>query len=275
MAETKKFNIPASDVVNQVLLKLNYQTLVKENKALPNINDTGFRIFSQNDEDGILLFIFSILGTTNKQCVEIGCGNGLENNTTNLILNHSWHGLLVDGNLDNIDIAKQFFSGHPDSRTFPPYLNCSMVTPDNINDLIKSHELDKDIDLFSIDIDSIDYYVLDALKVIEPRVIIVETPTICGPDKAKVVPNDPKYNLMQNANFYGASLAAYNKLLTTKGYRLIGVSRYGTNAFFIKEELAIEHLPTKKVEECFFHPRAKKNIINRWELSKNEPWVDV
>jgi hypothetical protein len=63
--------------------------LVKNNEQLPDLNDTGFRIFSQNDEDGILLFIFSVIGTTNKQCVEIRCGNGLENNTSNLIINHS------------------------------------------------------------------------------------------------------------------------------------------------------------------------------------------
>jgi len=77
MSQTKTFQMPASEAVGQIALKLKYQTLTKENKPLPEINDTGFRIFSQNDEDGILLFIFSVIGTTNKQCVEIGCGNGL------------------------------------------------------------------------------------------------------------------------------------------------------------------------------------------------------
>jgi len=133
----------------------------------------------------------------------------------------------------------------------------------------------KTIDLFSIDVDSIDYYILNALNALDPRVLIVETPTICGPDKAKVVSNDPANNLQNNPNFYGASLAAYNKLLTNKGYRLIGVSRYGTNAFFIKNKLGLDYLPTKKVEEYFFHPRAQENIARRWELSKHEPWIDV
>jgi hypothetical protein len=150
-----------------------------------------------------------------------------------------------------------------------------MVTPENINDLIKPYNLNQTVDLFSIDVDSVDYYILDALKVLDPRVIIVETPTICGPDKAKVVPNNPDNNLANNPNFYGASLSAYNKLLVNRGYRLIGVSRYGTNAFFIKSELGLNYLPSKNIEECYFHPRAQENIVRRWELSKNNPWIDV
>ena len=41
----------------------------------------GRRIFSQNDEDGILEEVFDYLGTTNKIYVEFGAADGLECNT--------------------------------------------------------------------------------------------------------------------------------------------------------------------------------------------------
>ena len=43
------------------------------------------KIHSQNGEDGIIEFIFSKIGTTNKFSVEFGVGNGFESNTTYLL----------------------------------------------------------------------------------------------------------------------------------------------------------------------------------------------
>jgi hypothetical protein len=56
--------------------------------------ESGFRVFSQNDEDGILLRLFSHIGHTNRYVIEIGsnCSGsdvGIpENLSTNLIVNH-------------------------------------------------------------------------------------------------------------------------------------------------------------------------------------------
>jgi hypothetical protein len=52
---------------SQILLKLKYQELLKKGvKELPSFDDVGFRKYSQFEEDGILLYIFSVLGVTNK-----------------------------------------------------------------------------------------------------------------------------------------------------------------------------------------------------------------
>ena len=47
-------------------------------------------------EDGIIEFLTSNLIKNNKFFVEIGSGNGLENNSTNLVLNN-WEGIVLDG----------------------------------------------------------------------------------------------------------------------------------------------------------------------------------
>ncbi len=48
-------------------------------------------MFSQSGEDGILGEIFRRIGTTERRFVEIGVGNGLENNTAYLLA-QGWHG---------------------------------------------------------------------------------------------------------------------------------------------------------------------------------------
>ena len=81
--------------------------------ALPRLEEVGFRQYSQNDEDGILLFVFALIGTTNKKCLEICAADGTECNTANLIINHGWWGTLFDGGKDNVDRGPAFYASHP------------------------------------------------------------------------------------------------------------------------------------------------------------------
>ena len=80
--------IGAVDKGMQILLKLKYRELLSLGTDLPSFDDVQFRSFSQNGEDGILLYIFSLIGTTNNQSIEICAGNGIECNTANLVINH-------------------------------------------------------------------------------------------------------------------------------------------------------------------------------------------
>src|SRR5260221_11886030 len=73
--------------VTQIQLMLSYRRIAEENRPLPRFGEVGFQAYSQTDEDGILLFLFSLIGIGRKLCVEICAGDGIECNTTNLILN--------------------------------------------------------------------------------------------------------------------------------------------------------------------------------------------
>ena len=59
---------PGPDAAAQLQLRLAYRRLVEEGRPLPAVADVGFQAYSQTDEDGILWFLFSVLGTTNKLC---------------------------------------------------------------------------------------------------------------------------------------------------------------------------------------------------------------
>ncbi len=75
----------------------------------PRFCEWEFGCSSQNTEDGILLYICAIIGSTNKKSVEIAGGIGSENNSVNLALNHGWKTLMVDGDHNNYVLATKFF----------------------------------------------------------------------------------------------------------------------------------------------------------------------
>jgi hypothetical protein len=111
------------------------------------------------------------------------------------------------------------------------------VSPTNVNDILREHGLTGEIDLLSLDIDSYDYWVLEAITVVSPRVLIVEYNARLGPDLALTIPKDGRLEDVPKP-LRGASLAALEKLARRKGYRLIVCDPTGTNAFFVRDDVA-------------------------------------
>ena len=241
--------------------------------------DIGFKQYSQHNEDGILLYIFALIGQTNKVCVEICCGDGQENNTANLLINHGWSGLLIDGNKKNITSATTFFNTNNKTMFWPPKCICKWITKENINKIISDHEIQGNIDLLSIDIDGNDYWIWKEINIIRPRVIVIEFNHILGPKKSVSIPYEPQFiaeETKYGTDYAGASLAAMNKLGKEKGYKLIGVNSICTNAFFIDEKISHPWLDeVKNLESLFSHPRATFGMSRRFKNIRNKKWEDV
>jgi hypothetical protein len=79
--------------------------------------------------------------------------------------------LLIEGN--DLSESKAFFSNHKASQIFPPVIFQHWVTRENINELIRNQGFEGEIDLFSLDVDGVDYWLWENLTVINPRVVIV------------------------------------------------------------------------------------------------------
>src|SRR5262245_61707127 len=63
------------DKSSQIVLSQFYRRLLAcQPRDLPRFDEIGFRQYSQNDEDGILLYLFALVGTSNKRCLEICAG---------------------------------------------------------------------------------------------------------------------------------------------------------------------------------------------------------
>lgn len=269
------------DSATQIGLSLFYKELARSGAKLPSFREVGFKAYSQADEDGILLYIFSLIGTTNKKCVEVAAGDGTECNTANLIINHRWSGLLFDNNPDLVYRGQRFFRKHPATYPYPPKFVCAWITRENVNSLIRENGFEGEIDLLSLDVDGVDYWLWDAINVISPRVVVVEYQDILGPERACTVPYKDdffarNYPAPQGMlDYAGASLPAFVKLGKVKGYRLVGCNAYGYNAFFIKNGVGEEILCEGAVADCFNHPRAIRRMNERFQAVKDLPWVDV
>jgi hypothetical protein len=194
-------------------------------------------------------------------------GIGRECNSANLIVNHGWHGLLFDGDDRNIAIGEQFYSTHPDTFSLPPSMIKAWITADNVNQLIEENGSSGEIDLFSLDVDGVDYWVWDALDVISPRVVVLEIQAAWMCQRSVTVPYDPGFVASwifvdeasgAKAQYGGASLPAFIKLARKKGYRLVGSNRTGFNVFFMRNDVGVEHFPEIDPESCF------SNAVANW-----------
>lgn len=261
--------------LSQTHLFVQYQGLRAAGLPLPRFQDTGYRIYSQTDEDGLLLFIFSQIGFSNKLCLDIAFGVPGCSNTTNLIVNWGFHGVLIEGDSESIERSRHYFKAHPDTYIFPPKLVNAWVTAENINDLVRQNGLEGEIDLFSLDVDGIDYWLWKSLDVVKPRVVVVEFQDIWG-ERSVTVPYRQDFDRFKiHEDYFGASLPAFVKLAAEKGYRLIGANRYGYNAFFLRNDLGSGIFPEVGVQDCFYQPKFQAGVKERLPAVRELPWLEI
>ena len=83
------------------------------------------------------------------------------------------------------------------------------------------------------------YWVLEAIDVISPRIIICEYNSHFGSRAKVTTPYDPSF-AREAAHFskiyYGASIAALHALALRKGYSLVASNSAGNNVFFVRND---------------------------------------
>ncbi len=208
--------------------------------ALRNLDETNpssweFSGFSQNGEDGIIDFLSSKIKKPNYYFTEIGASDGLENNCSFLAIVRKNQGLMIDGNRNSTDICKHYICKNN--------IGCDVlnlfVCKTNISHIVQKM-IYKNADVFSIDIDGIDYYILkEILKQIRPKIIIVEYNSAYGPNKSITVKYKENFNLItahKTQLYYGVSISAWKKLMNLNDYHFVTVDKNGVNAIFIDKK---------------------------------------
>lgn len=269
--------------IEQTQLMMTWKSMQALGLPLPSLDEVHFRAHSQNGEDGVLLYLFSLIGTTNKKVLEVCAGDGKTCNSANLIINHGWEGFLFDGEEQNVNSGVEFYQSCSDTSFWPPKIQHAWITRDNINELVSSLNLSGEIDLLSLDIDGNDYWIFEALDVVQPRVVIAEYQQAWGPDVAVTQRYEEDYSKQHHQAevsgpvFEGASLAALVKLADAKGLRLVGHERKCFNAVFMRKGLAEDIFPTVDPATCFDHVMARYNVA--WMPERVDPedpfWVYV
>lgn len=242
--------------------------------SLPDFTTTGFKVFSQFEEDGKLLYIFSLLGMGNKRFVDLGSHDCVNSNCANLVVHFNWHGLFVDGDPRLLAIGQQFYKKTPNAWSYKPQFLNAFLTKDNVNHLLEQQGFEGEIEFLSIDIDGNDYWIWDALTVIQPKVVLIECQVSFGLRNA-VVPYQADFvNDVSANNYYGASGVALQKLGKKKGYRLVGANEYGNNLFFVKNGLAENELPEISIESTLQHPFATSKF-GQFEALQHKAFLEA
>ena len=204
----------------------------KFSENLDDINQHEYKLTSQNNEDGIIEYIFTKI-PSNNYFVEIGF-DLFEFNSLNLI-QKGWKGELIECNSDEClvlkALLKRFFS-----NSSIKVLN-EKIIKENVNSIIFGDNKNKKIDFFSIDIDGNDYWVLKELNLENINVVCCEYNHWIGKNEKKTIRYNPEH-IYENDGYFGASLIAISDLMDTKGFDLVAVESSGTNAFFVKKEFS-------------------------------------
>ncbi len=219
---------------------------------IKDLNETYFKIFSQDYEDGIIQYFLKSLNIQNVKFVEIGTQDYSESNTRYIFETMRCEGLIID---PTPNLEKKINSI---LRTWKNTLKIhnDFVNSKNVNEIIQNNSFDKDLDIFSLDIDGIDYWILEKLPDKLSKIFIVEYNPYFGAEKEICAPNIEKFNRFKyhpSGFCWGASLKAIIKLMRKKGYTFVGTNRLNVNAFFICNE---------------FVDKIKINIPNLSDLSK-------
>lgn len=204
--------------------------------SVSDLRDAEFKVFSQEGEDGMIQYLIQRLPETSESFVEIGVEDYSESNTRFLLTHDNWRGLVIDGGEAHASFVTSTglrWRRHVDTVS-------AHITAENVNEVIGAAGFVGDVDLLSLDIDGNDYWVLEALSVISPKVIVVEYNSLFGRDFAVTVPYVPNFKRSlahHSFLYYGASLPALTALLRRRGYRLVGTNSSGNNAFFLRRDI--------------------------------------
>jgi hypothetical protein len=218
---------------------------------VPGLGRYEYTWLSQNGEDGILRYLFDEIGFESRWLVEFGFG-AKQCNALRLLVKEGFNGLLMDGSQENVDFFNFAANKHGiDDRVRAVQ---AFITRGNLEELITSNGVPRDIDFLSLDVDGNDYWFWETLECVSPRVVCIEYNAGLGPDLSLTVPYDDafeRFSRHPSGFFLGASLAALASLGKRKGYYLIGCDSTGTNAFFLRKDISIEGVAELTPREAF------------------------
>ena len=230
----------------------NLLVISKKYKDITKLEQSECKIFSQNGEDGILDYITSMLKIERPNFIESGVGTYVEANTRFIYDRFSPKGIIIDAEKD---LKNKVFSNiNPwkgDLRVIE-----EKISTENINDII-SKNCNFGIDIFSLDIDSIDYWIIDKLKPNISKIFVAEYNAVFGGTLEVTTPNLKNFNRQEyhySHLCFGMSLKALINIMKRKNFYFIGTNSVRNNAFFISNDYPIDqYFKNLKVEDTTYY----------------------
>jgi hypothetical protein len=234
----------------------------RQARTANTLQEAEFKGYSQFGEDGAIQWLVARVPLANHNFVEFGVGSYEESNTRFLLEHDNWSGLIIDRDDAPLQFVKQ--AGLAWRRSIN--VVSAFITVEGINDLLAG--LPEDTGLLSVDLDGVDYWVLDAITVIRPRIVVCEYNSLFGPTAPVSVPYSAGFDRVQahySTLYFGASISALGHWATERGYRLVGSSAEGVNAFMVRDDVAGD-LPGLSGAEAWQETRVRQARSESGEL---------
>ena len=233
------------------------------------LKDVDYKIFSQNGEDGILDYLISSLKLDSPKFLEIGVGDFTECNTRFIFERCAPKGTIIDcmNNLEE-NVKKNLDLWKGDLKIIN-----EKIDTDNFYDLVLNSKCLVDLDIFSIDIDGIDYWIINELPKNFSKIAVLEYNPTFGFDLEVTVPNISNFDRTKYhySNLcFGMSFKAAVNLMDKKGFYFVGSNFLKNNAFFVSKKykknvyfknLKIDNTKSN-IESNFRESRDRKNKLN-------------
>ena len=224
--------------------------IIKSKKQVASLGEVEFKVFSQFGDDGIIQWLVNNLEFQNKTFVEFGVENYRESNTRFLMMNNNWSGLVMDGSESNVAqiVNSEYFWKHDLSA------KAVFIDRDNINSLLSSSGLNKEVGILHIDLDGNDYWIWKEIDAISPVVVVLEYNSLFGIDRPITVPYDKAFHRTSAhySNLYwGSSLCALHQLSESKGYCFVGCNSSGNNAYFVRNDKCNDRVRETSLESGY------------------------
>ena len=192
--------------------------------------DSRRNVYSQFGEDGLIEEIkarISTITSLDQYCCEFGAWDGLHfSNTANLILNHNYSAVLIEGSKSRFE---ELILNFPQNQVIKINTFVNVHGENSLDNILRKTDIPINFDFLSIDVDGCDYYIFESLELYSPKILAIEyNPTI---------PNEVYF--VQKMNFQtnqGASASAIFQLAIKKGYSLIAVT--DGNLIFVQNRFA-------------------------------------
>jgi hypothetical protein len=208
-------------------------SLARVDGEIGELTEVEFSVFSQYGEDGVLAWLIHRLPGIPKVSIEFGVEDFKEANTRFLAFK-SWRCHVFDRSKKNI----QKLRNSTLSWKYNVYSNTASIEPENVNALFMAAGIPTEVGVISVDIDSNDYWVLEALE-FKSWILVCEYNSLFGDKLPLAVPYQENFDRLDEANqsvYFGASLRAIVNLADSKGYSFCGTSSSGVNAFFVRKD---------------------------------------
>jgi hypothetical protein len=204
--------------------------------TVKTVSEVDYKVYSQYGEDGIIDYLLTSLNIEKPKFIEIGTQSYRESNTRFLYQNTTGYGVLVDSDPKLTErVMRVLGSYYYKGEIIPISL---FVNRDNVLEVYDKGSKYGSVDLLSLDIDGVDYWIVEVLPESFAKVAILEFNPYFGHNLNITIPYKPdfdraKYHYTNLA--FGASLKAMVDIMKTKKMTFVGTNTNNNNAFFVSD----------------------------------------